>query len=79
MRLQLLLEDACELVRKFKDRSYFFKAWKHNADREAFADFNGRISQAIQDLQLGMVVEIQRYTFVKVCVVQARFQHRSET
>jgi ElaB/YqjD/DUF883 family membrane-anchored ribosome-binding protein len=56
-RLQLLLEDACEFVRKFKDRPYLLKAWKHNADREAFADFNRRISQAIQELQLGVIVD----------------------
>ena len=53
----LLLEAMTEFMSRFRDRTYFLKAWKRNSDAEAFNDFHLRLTQAIQDLHLGLTVD----------------------
>jgi hypothetical protein len=62
MLLKQLLElvnEACVFVRKFQDRSYPLKAWKMNTDKTTFAELNGRLLEAVGDLQLGLHVDVE--------------------
>jgi hypothetical protein len=58
-RLHILLDDIREFMLKFKDQSYFMKVWKHNSDQGCFTDLNSHLSQTIQDLELGIVIDIE--------------------
>jgi hypothetical protein len=54
-----LVNEACVFVHKFQDRSYPLKAWKINTDKATFEELNGRLLEAVGDLQLGLHVDVE--------------------
>jgi hypothetical protein len=53
------LQEICDFIDKFRNKNYFLKAWNRNSDLETFSEFNLGLTVRIQELDLGISIDIQ--------------------